>query len=79
MISEEDNMIFPRHSFYTGTVDIEMNVDDKGKIKKSKETYLVDAKDISDAEKKLIEQLGTINGDWEIVNIAKSKIVGVIK
>ena len=72
-------MIFPRHSFYTGTVDIEMNVDDKGKIKKSKETYLVDAKDISDAEKKLIEQLGAINGDWEIINIAKSKIVGVIK
>lgn len=74
----EDNTIFPKHSFYTGVVDIEVNVDDKGKTKKSKETYLIDAQDISDAEKKLISQLGMINGDWDIVNITKSKIVGVV-
>lgn len=74
----EDNTIFAKHSFYTGVVDIEVNVDDKGKTKKSKETYLIDAEDISDAEKKLISQLGTVNGDWDIVNITKSKIVGVV-
>lgn len=73
----EENQIFPKSSFYTGTVDIVMTIDDNGKTKKSKETYLIDAKDISDAEAKLIASLGAVNGDWEITNIAKSKITGV--
>lgn len=74
----ETKSIYPQHTFYQGTVSILQNVDDKGKTKKVTETYLIDAQDISDAEKTLISTLDNINGDWEITSIVKSKVCGIV-
>ena len=74
----ETKSIYPQHIFYQGTVSILQNVDDNGKTKKVTEVYLIDGKDISDAEKTLISALDSINGDWEITSIVKSKVCGVV-
>ena len=74
----ETKSIYPKHTFYQGTVSILQNVYDNGKTKKVTEVYLIDGKDISDAEKTLISTLDSINGDWEITSIVKSKVCGVV-
>ena len=74
----ETKGIYPQHTFYQGTVSILQNLDDNGKTKKVTEVYLIDGKDISDAEKTLISTLDSINGDWEITSIVKSKVCGVV-
>ena len=80
MIEEKTKIqsIYPKNTFYQGTVSIVQNVDDKGKTKKVTETYLIDANDISDAEKILMSTLDSINGDWEITGISKSKVCGIV-
>lgn len=70
--------IYPQNSFYTVTVNIESEPDDKSKSKKSKETYLVDAKDVSDAETKTISLMESVIGTWEIISVAKAHISGVV-
>lgn len=74
----ETKSIYPQHTFYQGIVSIKQNVDDNGKTKKVTEVYLIDGKDISDAEKTLISTLDSVNGDWEITSIVKSKVCGVV-
>lgn len=74
----ETKSIYPQNTFYQGTVNILQNLDDNGKTKKVTEVYLIDGKDISDAEKTLISTLDSINGDWEITSIVKSKVCGVV-
>ena len=59
--------------FYTATVQIETE-DEKGKIKKTKEQHLVDAKDPSDARMKIIEMMSGTMFDWDITSIQLSKI-----
>lgn len=72
------NEIAPKSYFYTVSVDLELQVDDSGKTKKAKETYLVDAIDVSDAEKKTMNALSGVLGDWDIVSVSKAKINSVI-
>lgn len=72
------NEIYPTHAFYTVSVVIESEPDDKGKSKKSKETYLVDAEDVSDAETKTISLMECVNGTWEIESVAKARISGIV-
>ena len=72
------NEIYPAHAFYTVSVAIESEPDDKGKSRKSKETYLVDAEDVSDAETKTVSLMECVNGTWEIESVAKAKVSGVV-
>lgn len=78
METSKINEIYPVHAFYTVSVAIESEPDDKGKSKKSKETYLVDAEDVSGAEAKTISLMECVNGTWEIESVAKAKISGVV-
>ena len=68
----ETKSIYPQNTFYQGTVSILQNLDDNGKTKKVTEVYLIDGKDT------LISTLYSINGDWEITSIVKSKVCGVV-
>lgn len=70
--------IYPNNIFYTVTVNIEYESNDNGKSKKSKETYLVDAKDISDAELKTISIMESVIGTWEIISVTKAHVSGVV-
>lgn len=75
----ETKEIYPSHSFYAVTVAIERQIDDSGKTKKAKEVYLVDAQDVSDAEKKTISlMVSGVIGTWEIEAVSKSKVCGVV-
>ncbi len=59
--------------FYVVTVVVETE-DEKGKIKKVKETHLVDAKDPTDVQKKVISMMDGTMFDWDIQSIQLSKI-----
>lgn len=59
--------------FYQATVVVETE-DEKGKIKKVKETHLVDAKDPQDVQQKVVEMMSGTMFDWDIQSIQLSKI-----
>lgn len=70
--------IRPVSSFYTVTVKIESEPDDRGKVTKSVETYLVDADDVADAQSMAVTAMEGCIGSWDITSVAKAKISGVI-
>lgn len=78
MEDKNSKEIYPEHTFYTVSVSIERQIDDSGKTKKSKETYLIDAEDVSGAEKKAMNALCGVMGEWEIVSVTKSNVCGVV-
>lgn len=51
------------------------------KIKKQKETYLVDAMSITEAEARIVETCTTIGGinDFSVFSVKESKIIEVIE
>jgi len=54
--------------------------DNKGKIKKQTEVYLVDAMSVTEAEARITEYLsGRGENDFEIKSASKSNIVSVIE
>lgn len=59
--------------FYAVTVVVETE-DEKGKIKKVRETHLVDAKDPTDVQKKVMDMMSGTMFDWDIASIKVSKI-----
>lgn len=64
------------NQYYKCTVKTEFE-NEKGQVKFRREEYIVDAITPSDAEAKLIKHMG-IN-DCEVVNIAATKIVDIVK
>lgn len=63
----------PEIRFYE--VSVRFNIEDnKGKIKKETKKYLVDANDVSQAEKNTFKLLEGTMYDWEIISISVSKI-----
>lgn len=62
--------------FYLAKLRFETE-DDKGKIRKTREQYLVFASSISDAEKKLVEEYGTGISPCQVESIQESKIMKV--
>lgn len=59
--------------FYTVTVCITTE-DEKGKLKKKHENYLVDAADTNMAERNTFKLMEGTLDDWEIIGINLSKI-----
>ena len=64
--------ITAKDTFYDVVVSM-IIVDEKGREKKSKEKYLVDASNIVEAEKNVTKLLDGTMSDWEIVSISVSK------
>jgi|TARA_Y100000385_G_C12985567_1_gene590444 hypothetical protein len=63
--------------FYQGKVKIEFE-NDKGKVQKINEVYLVEAVSVTDAEAKLYKEFEG-ESNFEVVGVTKSRIIKVIK
>ena len=64
--------------YYSVTVAVEVE-DAKGKIKKNKEQYLVDALSVTEAEAKLVKKFTDegVNLEYEVVKVSDTKIIEV--
>ncbi len=64
--------------FYAVQVAIEVE-DAKGKIKKQKENYLVDAMSVTEAEAKLVKKFVSegVNLEYEVVKVNETNIIEV--
>jgi len=63
--------------YYIAKVSIKVETEG-GSIKKSSESYLVDAISPTDVEAKITEIFKEFTQDWELVSVTQSKIVSVI-
>ena len=68
-------------NFYWYSVTVQFVVEDEqtGKVKKVKETYLVKAISITDAETQVAKDLDGMMSDYRILTATESKIMRVIK
>jgi len=67
----------PKNKFYEVTVTLS-KIDEKGKEKRKKEVYLIDAADTHPIEKKISEiMVDNIDWDWDVTSIRQSKIIDV--
>jgi hypothetical protein len=68
-------------SYYTAKVQLTDEVDTpKGpKIKKTTETYLVEAMSVTEAEAKVIEDFKGYTFDFEVKSVTASKIVKILE
>lgn len=68
-------------SYYTAKVQLIDEVDTpKGpKIKKTTETYLVEAMSVTEAEAKVIEDFKGYTFDFEVKSVTASKIVKILE
>lgn len=65
--------------FFVGKVKVETQ-DDRGKIKKNTEQYLVEAVSVTDAEVKINKKFeGYGNLEFEVTGVTKSNIIEVIE
>ena len=64
--------------FYSVLVSVEVE-DAKGKIKKNKEQYLVDALSCTEAEAKLVKKFTAeaVKLEYEVVKVSETKIIEV--
>jgi len=65
--------------YYSVLVAVEVE-DAKGKIKKQKENYLVDAMSCTEAEAKLVQKFtkDAVKLEYEVVKVSETKIIEVI-
>lgn len=66
--------MIPKDRFYQVTIQIEVEDENTGKLKKCKEIHLVDAKDTNEVASKVSKEMQFRLEDWEIVSISISKI-----
>ncbi len=64
--------------YYAVTVAVEVE-DAKGKIKKQREQYLVDALSVTEAEAKLVNKFVSegVNLEYEVVKVSETRILEV--
>ncbi len=64
--------------YYAVTVAVEVE-DAKGKIKKNKEQYLVDALSVTEAEAKIVKKFtdDAVQLEYEVIKVIETKIVDV--
>lgn len=65
-----------QNKFWTVSIQVK-DEDENGKIKKTKETHLVDAVNATDCEKKLHEYMDETMAEWELLEVKQSKIIVV--
>ena len=66
--------MIPKDRFQQATIQIEVEDENTGKLKKCKEIHLVDAKDTNEVASKVSKEMQFRLEDWEIVSISISKI-----
>lgn len=68
-------------SYYTAKVQLMDEVDTpKGvKVKKTTETYLVEALSVTEAEAKVIKDFTGYNFDFEVKSVTASKIIKILE
>lgn len=66
--------MIPKDRFYQVTIQIEVEDENTGKLKKCKEIHLVDAKNTNEVASKVSKEMQFRLEDWEIVSISISKI-----
>ena len=66
--------MIPKDRFYQVAIQIEVEDENTGKLKKCKEIHLVDAKDTNEVASKVSKEMQFRLEDWEIVSISISKI-----
>jgi hypothetical protein len=64
-------------AYYIAKVKVH-HEDDKGRVKKVTEQYLVDAVSVTDAEVKVVEEFQGSNLEFEVTAVIETKIVKVI-
>ncbi|CAB4143413.1 Protein of unknown function DUF4494 [uncultured Caudovirales phage] len=64
--------------YYAVTVAVEIE-DAKGKIKKQKEQYLVDAMSVTEAEAKMVKKFtnDAVQLEYEVVKVSETKVIEV--
>lgn len=67
--------------FYEVSVEMVLDVTKSGKEKKTKETYLVDAQSVTEAEARVVKDFmeTSPNLDFKVISAKESRIVRVIK
>jgi len=63
--------------FYQAKVKVKQE-DDKGKIKKATEVYLVDAESVTEVEVIVTKEYFGVNFDWELMSVSETKVVKVL-
>jgi hypothetical protein len=64
-------------SYYIAKVKI-LNEDENGRIKRTIESYLVDAVSVTDAEVKVVKDFEGISMEFEVSSVSETKIIKVI-
>lgn len=65
--------------YYETQVQFETVNDNSGRIQKTKEKYLVEANSCSDAEEKMKNKFRDSMADFSVLEVKKSKIMGIVK
>jgi len=65
-------------AYYIAKVKVH-HEDDKGRVKKVTEQYLVNAVSVTDAETKVVKDFEGSNLEFEVTAVVETKIVSVIK
>ena len=65
-------------AYYIAKVKVHHS-DDKGRVKKVTEQYLVNAVSVTDAETKVVKDFEGSNLEFEVTAVVETKIVSVIK
>ena len=73
----ENKNYYPEFSFWKVKVKI-TEVNDKGKLKKHSEIYLVDACNVTEAENKTKSEMNEFGYDYTIESITKTNFIAII-
>jgi hypothetical protein len=65
-------------AYYIAKVKVH-HEDDKGRVKKVTEQYLVDAVSVTDAEVKVVEEFDGSSVEFEVTAVIETKLVKVIQ
>lgn len=66
-------IVSPEHGYWQVTVEL-LEENDKGKLKKRREVYLIDAIDVAMVETRLFELMKGCMCEWNVVSVVKSKV-----
>ncbi len=65
--------------YYLGKIQFETIDDKNGRTKKTKEQYLVEALNVSDAEAKLNKMFEDSMAEFSVISVSESPIMGIVK
>jgi hypothetical protein len=65
--------------YYLGKIQFETIDDKSGRTKKTKEQYLVEAFNVSDAEAKLNKMFEDSMAEFSVISVSESPIMGIVK